>query len=47
MPLALGRFLFFREVTHGHWIPVVAVVAVGLLLRFWPRIVVWFESRRR
>lgn len=46
MPLALGGHFLFREISHGSWIVVVAIVAVLLLLRFWPQVVAWLERRR-
>jgi hypothetical protein len=44
--LALGRFLFF-DAARGHWIPIAAIIAAALAMRYWPRIVAWMESRRR
>ncbi len=49
MILALGRHLLFREIGRGGWVPVVAIVAIVLLIRFWPAVVErvgrWWGSR--
>jgi hypothetical protein len=47
MPLALGGHLLYREISKGNWVVVVALVAVVLLLRFWPQVVAWVERRWR
>jgi len=47
MPLALGGHFLYREISKGNWVVVVALVAVVLLLRFWPQVVAWVEQRWR
>jgi hypothetical protein len=45
VPLALGRHLLFREISNGGWLAIALVVAVVLLLAYWPRIAAWAERR--
>jgi len=47
MPVAIGGHFLFREISHGSWLGVAAVIAILLLLRFWPQVVAWVEQRRR
>jgi hypothetical protein len=44
MLVAIGRFYLLR---HGGIVVIVAVIAVVLILRFWPRFISWIENRRR
>ena len=44
MPLALGGYFLYREISKGNWIAVVALVSVVLLLRFWPQVVAWITQ---
>jgi hypothetical protein len=44
MLVALGRFYLLR---HGGIVGIIAIVAIVLLLRFWPQFISWLESRRR
>jgi len=45
VPLALGRHLLFREISRGGWVAVLAVIAIVLLLIYWPRVAAWIERR--
>jgi hypothetical protein len=48
-PLAFGRRLLFREVERGHWVPILGIVVIVLLVRFWSplleRIGAWWRAR--
>ncbi len=48
MPFALGqRLLLHHALRGGGIVVIVAVVAAVLLVRFWPAIVRWWETRGR
>ena len=47
MPLALGQRILLHHVFGGGLAGIAAVVAVVLLLRFWPLILRWFQTRGR
>jgi hypothetical protein len=43
--LALGRHLLAREISKGGLLAIVLVIAVVLLMIYWPRIAAWVERR--
>ena len=44
--MALGQRLFVHHLFRGGGIvPIIAIAAVVLLIRFWPVIVRWWENR--
>jgi hypothetical protein len=45
VPLALGRHLLFREISNGGLLAIALVVAIVLLLVYWPRVTAWVERR--
>jgi len=45
VPLALGRHLLFREISKGGWLAIALVIAIVLLMIYWPRIAAWVERR--
>jgi hypothetical protein len=45
VPFALGRHLFFREISKGGWLAIALVIAAVLLAIYWPRIAAWLERR--
>ena len=48
MPFALGQRLLFHNVAHGGGLVLlVAIIAIVLLIRYWPAIAAWIEQRLR
>jgi hypothetical protein len=48
MPLAFGqRILLHHALRGGGIVLILAIVAIVLLVRFWPAIVSWWEARGR
>ena len=46
VPFALGqRLLLHHAFRGGGVVTLVAIAAIGLLVRFWPAIVAWWERR--
>lgn len=45
VPLAFGRHLLFREISKGGWLAIALVIAVVLLVIYWPRVAAWAERR--
>jgi hypothetical protein len=49
MVLGLGRHLLLHELGLSGWVAILAVVAIVLLVRFWPlvleRVERWWRSR--
>ncbi|HJZ38717.1 MAG TPA: hypothetical protein VJ204_20770 [Solirubrobacterales bacterium] len=45
MPYALGQRLFVHHVFGRGVVGLIAVVAIILLMRFWPLIIRWWEHR--
>jgi hypothetical protein len=46
MPLALGQRLLVHHLFGGGGIvPLIAIIAIGLLLRLWPAIIRWWGRR--
>jgi hypothetical protein len=45
VPQALCRHLLVREISKGGWLAIVLVIAIVLLLVYWPRIASWVERR--